>query len=68
MTKVLFFLLYMINGNLKLEQKLYTTPVECKAAGNARVDELATDPHVDGFVAGGCIEVPAVEAKNNVIP
>jgi hypothetical protein len=61
MTKILLFILYMYQGQLKLDQKFYDNLASCKAGGQARVEELLKDPRVDGVVTGGCLEVPAQE-------
>lgn len=63
MTKILLFILYMYQGQLKLVQKFYNTPEACQAAGQAQAQELLKDPRVDGLVTGGCLEVPAQEVK-----
>ena len=63
MTKMLLFILYMYQGQLKLDQKFYDNLAACQAGGEAGVEELLKDPRVDGVVAGGCLEVPAQEVK-----
>lgn len=63
MLKVLLFILYVYNGNLKLEQKYYDSMEQCGQAGNARVEELLKDPHTDGIIAGGCMPNNAQEVQ-----
>lgn len=63
MVKVLLFILYIYNGDLKLEKKYYDTMEQCGKAGEARVEELAKDPRVDGIISGGCMPSNAQEVQ-----
>ncbi len=68
MVKVLLFILYIYNGDVKLEKSYYDTMEQCAKAGNARVEELDKDPRVDSVIVGGCMPSNAQEVNKWITP
>ena len=64
MLKVVLVLLYLLNGQVQLEQKPTASMDDCLALGEQRAHELSLDPHVDDMLWGACIPLEVTEAKS----
>jgi len=63
MIKFVLLLVYLLGGELRVEQKSFATEQACEVAGMARVVELNANPRFDrGFLAT-CVETRVTEAK-----
>ena len=59
---VKLIILYLLNSQVKLEQRTYTTMEECQKTVRVRVVELDKDPRVTGLFAG-CAVVEGQSAE-----
>lgn len=64
MGKIILLVLYMIKGEVVLEQKPQPSLEICDKNANKRVAELLKDPSVDLVITAGCAAGNAREAKN----
>jgi len=64
MVKVILVLLYLWKGSIVLEKnQAFEDEAACKAAGQARVEELVKDPRFDAGLFAGCVPLQAQEAQ-----
>ena len=58
MTIFTLILVFILNNQLIVEQKVYQTLAECVAAGNTRIEEQSKDPKFERGLFADCIELP----------
>jgi hypothetical protein len=58
MINFLGVLLYILSGEVVLEQRLYKTLSECEAVVTKRVAELSSDPRLDLGLFAACVAKP----------
>lgn len=63
-TVVMLVLLFMWNGEVKLEKHPYNTSEECQEAGSKKTEELVNDPRFEGAFGAWCAKVKVSEAGN----
>lgn len=65
MTVFLMLIVYvMLNGQPKMEHKVFSTQAACEAAVAERAITLQLDEQVLGMVVAGCGQVPGQEVRN----
>jgi hypothetical protein len=56
MITFVLILIFVMNGQLQIERKNYSTMEACTAAGTQRIQELQVKPGFDGGVFANCIQ------------
>lgn len=64
MIKVVLVLLYILNGEVVLEQKPMPSMEVCYEKGQEYLSKLITDPKFDSGLYADCIPLIVTEAKN----
>lgn len=62
MIKILMLLVYLMNGELVVEQKAFDTVEACGIAGGKRVAELSQHPKFEEGIWAGCVRTRVREA------
>ncbi len=62
MIQYVMLLVYMLAGDLHIEQKTFETSAACQAAGGERATAISQDPRFQGGYFAGCIEVKGKKA------
>ena len=62
MIKVLLLLVYMLNGEVVIEQKAFSKMEECEAAGAKRAREVSEHPRFEGGHLAICVPARVHEA------
>lgn len=55
---IAMLLVYLMAGDVKVEEKRFSDEVECKIAVAQRVKEIQADPRFQGGFGAWCFEVP----------
>lgn len=63
MVQMVLVLLYLYNGQFKLDQIPNKSMEACEAKAEQRVAELMKDPRVDDVLWGACIPMETTEAS-----
>lgn len=63
MTKIILILLFIWNGDLKLERSSHRDLDACIEAGNKRIEEQQKDPRFDRGLFADCITLRVQEAN-----
>ena len=62
MLKVVLLLVYMMNGEIVIEQKAFNKMEDCEVAGVKRIWELSEHPRFEGGIVATCIPAKVREA------
>ena len=62
MFKIVLLLVYMMNGEIVIEQKTFSKMEECEVAGIKRVGEVSEHPKFEGGHLAVCIPARVQEA------
>lgn len=57
-TIIAMLLVYLLGGDVKVEQKAFNSEAECKIAVAKRVQEIQKDPRFEGGFGAWCFEKP----------
>ena len=66
MLKVILVLVYLLDGELKVEQKAFDTAMACMAEGARRTATLQAQSGFNEGLFAGCVHAKVVEARNEV--
>ena len=63
MIKVILLLIYLLGGELKVEQTVFETAEDCNIAGNKRAEQVMSNPSFEAGIFAGCIQAKVQEAR-----
>jgi hypothetical protein len=64
MVKIVFLFLYIMGGEVRLEQKPMPDMDTCVEKGQARIAEVLNDPKLDAPLYADCLPLLVTEAQN----
>lgn len=62
MLKIVLLLVYMMGGELVVEQKSFNKPEECQVAAGKRMNDVQSHPKFEGGYFAACIPARVREA------